>query len=802
MRKVEKRKKRLFRKNVRNLICVVMMIVLIFNITMVDAGSNDSKIEKNKVDGIYAVTNISGVDRIFYLNMYTLDDRISYCIELGVDITSDIYSSTYDFYLSNLSEEQIKYIKNVSYFGYGYSNHSDIKYYMAAQEIIWEYLSGNEIGWTNVMDVNGERINIESYKEEIMTLVNDYYRGINLDTYVSDMDVLIGQEVVISDINNNLKYYDVIAGEHGSANIIDDKLYIKFDTDYVGQDVVVLMRKQVYDYDVSLYYQDSSQKLISNGNIDEEIELRFNIKGKDIYFQLKDSVDIKHNGQFSYSGIAYELFSADNKYFGRITSDAYGSIVVRNMPYGKYHIRGIGVNRAYYFDYIDYYFDFFSDDIVYLEAHPIVNEIKVLKLFGDDDELEVEKGVIFEVYNVDGSFYDDFITGADGVGIIDVPYGKYVIKQKTSSYGYYMVEDFSVDATKRKSEAISYTLVDEQIQSNLVINSKDEDGNFVIEDGISYKIKRDSEYLEFDGITEFQSIDGIMILSGKLAYGDYIVEVINNSNNYMGEVGHINLSIGDNSNFILQDNELWLEVDVNYLVKKGNVKVVTFKEEVIYDDNNFYYDYIENDNVMLDVIASEDIIVNGKVVYKSGEIVKSIVTDGKGEYLIEDIYLGKYCLVGEKIENCFEARDKVMLEVKIVTKLEKGNVNIHNLTSDMEDIMGTTIDLINKDGQVIYVGVTNEEGLVKINELAYGDYCIKESNVSDYYLLNEDEICFSINSSEPVKLEFVNKKIGKKVIDVPNTFSDKKSIRKLIMLVIMMFLGGIIYRVKVGNKVY
>lgn len=801
MRKFERRKRRLFKRKIRNIICIVLMIILIFNMTMVDAGSNDSKIEKNRIDGIYAVTNIDGINRIFYLNMYTLNGRVSYCIELGVDISSDIYNSTYDFNVSKLNEEEINYIKNISYFGYGYDNHNDIEYYMAVQEIIWEYLGSEDVYWVNVMDVDGERINIDSYKEEIVTLVDDYDDGVNLENYVDNMSVIIGEELVLRDINDNLKYYDVVWGENCYAEIVDDNLHLKFNTNYVGNEVIKLIRKKVYDYDTLLYYQGDSQKLISNGNVDDVVELKFEVRGQDIKIQLRDSVDIAHNNQFNYSGILYELFSEDYRPYGRFESDKDGKIVIKNMPYGRYYIRGIGVNRAYYFDKVKNYFNFFDDNIIYLEVHPVINNIKILKLYGDENNLIGEEGVIFEIYNKDGSFYDDIVTDKDGVGAVDVPYGEYIIKQKNSSYGYKKVEDFSVDARKKQNAPISYTLLDEMIKTNLVINAINKEKEKIVEEGISYRIKINDEYIEVDGKIEFNGIDGIMKFPIKLGYGDYVIEIINNSKNFRSDVEKIEITINDNSDFFIKDNELCLDIDINFVNKLGKVKIKTLSEEMIYVDNSYYYDYKELGNVKVSFVANEDIVVNGNVVYKNGDIVDNFVTDVNGEYLLNELYFGSYCLVMENERSCFEINSENELLVKLRHDLDKGSVIVHNLSSDLENIMGTSMELYNNLGQVIYIGVTNEEGIINIKDLRYGDYCVKERSVKEDYLLNEDKVCFSINKDEVVKLEVINKKVGKKIINVPNTFSNKKSIKKFVLLFVLLLFGGIIYKIKISNKI-
>lgn len=800
MKRIKTSKKRLIFRKIRYVVGLLFLIILAFRLTLVEAGSNDSKIERNRVDGIYAVTKLNGVNRIFYLNMYTLNERIAYCIELGVDINSEIYNSTFDFNISNLSREKIEYIKNVSYFGYGYGEHNDIYYYMATQEIIWEYLDDIEIEWTNVLDINGERVNIDNYKNKIINLVNDYCEGIKLDGYDSNMVVSIGDEVIISDINNNLSYYDVLSSEHCDAVIEEGKLYLKFDTDYVGKEEIKLKRKQVYSYDSSLYYQGNSQKLISNGNVLDEIRLSFDIKGKKLSIQLRDSIDIKHNNQFDYLDTTFELYNSDKVFLGRIKSDKEGRIFVNNLPYGKYYARSVYENEAYLFNYIDHHFEFTSEDeLVYIYLQPIISEISILKLYGEADNLLRESGISFDIFNIDGSLYDSFTTNDDGIGSIKVPYGEYVIKQKNSSYGYDMVDDIYVDCRKYSKNPIVYTLVDELILSNLVVNVKDINNSKIVEDGISYKVKKDGEYLIIDGVSEFKSIDGVMVLPNKIGYGEYVIEVINNSSNYFIEDKKISFVIDDNSNFKLVDGELYFELDVIGDLVDSEVQVKAFRENIKYNDNTYYYDYVKDAGLELSLVAFEDIVVNNQIIYMSGQVIGNIITDRNGEYLIENIYLGEYCLVdGSDNRECFEVIDDNKLVVEFKSNLNKGKVKVHNISSEMDDIMGTVMEFKNDKGDIVYIGSTNEYGIITIDNLVYGKYCFSQRSVDNNYLINKDKICFLLND-ELVNLEVVNKKAGKKIIMIPDTFSDKNSIKKLIILSLIL-VGGVIYKVKIRSK--
>lgn len=801
-RKINRKKRIIIVRSLKILIVVLLIIVLSFGVVLVKAGSNDSVIEKNRMEGIYAIAEVRGEKHLYYLNMYTLNGRSSYCIELGVDISTDIYNSTYDFSVSNLSEDKIKYIKDVSYFGYGYNGQNDYRYYMASQEIIWEYLNGVNVEWTDVLDVNGKRINIDSYKKIILDLVNDHGRGNSFSGYSKGMEVKIGEEVIIGDNNDNLEYYEVVDCNHCKGEIVGNNIYIDIDIDYVGNGSITLGRKKVYEYDSMLYYKDNSQKLISNGNVDDNIILDFNIKGDYLVLQLKDTIEIKKNNQFDYSGIEFMLYDQNKKKLKDVIScDKNGRIIIDNMPYGKYYVKQITYNYAYKFNNVFQMVNFDDDGINYIDIIPVINEIEIIKYFGEEGDLKEEEGIIFEVYNMDGTLYDSFITNKFGIGSLKVPYGEYIVKQKNTSYGYKKVEDFYVDLKADYSSAVRYSLLDEAFRCNLIINTKDMDGNLILDSGFSYKLKQNGSYLMFDDKNSFDSNNGVVLIPVKLGYGDYEIEVINNNDNYVERVEVINFSINDKSDFILKEGDINVEVDINYDVVKGSALVSTYIENVNIVNNSFYYDYAVNGNIKLDLVAGNDIIVNGIIKYKKDEIINKLITDKDGKYLIEDMYLGNYCLIlDDGNRECFDVLGNRRVDVDIRSKVDKGMVVIRNISNNFDNVSGSVVELYNSDNKLMYVGVTNDDGIIKINDLVYGDYCIKQKSVGSNYLLNEEKLCFSLNNENVIDIEFVNKMKDRKFIEVPNTSSDKRSVKKLIMLFLLIGIGGIIYKVKVINR--
>ena len=64
-------------------------------------------------------------------------NEFAYCIEPFSFFNGDqAYESTIT--PNNLSQEQIDRISKIAHFGYGYTNHSDLKWYAITQMMIWQ----------------------------------------------------------------------------------------------------------------------------------------------------------------------------------------------------------------------------------------------------------------------------------------------------------------------------------------------------------------------------------------------------------------------------------------------------------------------------------------------------------------------------------------------------------------------------------------------------------------------------------------------------------------------------------------
>ena len=70
------------------------------------------------------------------------DGTIGYCINPYDMINTDLYYQEYDYNdnLFGLTNEQLDRMNLISYYGYNYQNHTDLKWYGITQYLIWEAL--------------------------------------------------------------------------------------------------------------------------------------------------------------------------------------------------------------------------------------------------------------------------------------------------------------------------------------------------------------------------------------------------------------------------------------------------------------------------------------------------------------------------------------------------------------------------------------------------------------------------------------------------------------------------------------
>ena len=162
-----------------------------------------------------------------YQIINSTNGNLVYCIEPGVllkDGTFNEYHNPGEINIK-MSEEEWQTVQKIAYFGYGYQDHTDIKWYAATQFMIWDYLLKDR-GEIYFLDDNNQKINL--YTNEINAIqkeLNNYpsmpsFSGVSVPTYHTK----INEELVLEDKNNILNQITITNDQELSYEIKDNNL--------------------------------------------------------------------------------------------------------------------------------------------------------------------------------------------------------------------------------------------------------------------------------------------------------------------------------------------------------------------------------------------------------------------------------------------------------------------------------------------------------------------------------------------------------------------------------------------------
>ena len=820
MKKIKSRKEKikLIKITKRPLIILSTIILIITTIT-VNAGTQDSNLERTTIDNVYAIANLEDGKHLYNLEIYKMNNRTAYCLEIGKKITTNTYNSTTDLTTTGLSNEQIEYIKKIMYYGYDYSNHNDYRYYMAAQELIWEYIENIDVYWTTELDLNGQEMPIEIYKR---TIEKEIERSSLIPSFSNkEYQLLAGQELELEDTNRVLSDFDITITNTVSYNKNNNILNISTNKDRLQNIEVTLTRKNYYSQDSTLYYSDSSQKLISAGKLDMPTT-KFNIEtiGGNLNIKLvdADTKDPLSQGQASLTGASYAIYDENDKVVDTFTTEEGVLNRIENLLPQKYYIKQLKASQGYKLNdnIIEFEINSFEKDLV-VEEEIIKSKLEILKLFGNKNtgSYNTELGIKFNIYDNNSNLYQTIITDELGYTETELIYGNYTIKQENTTPGYEKIPDLNITIDENTEEKIRYNLFDDIIETKINIITIDKESNKeILEENITYKLKdkNTEEYISYNGIDTFKTNkSGQVLIPKSLPYGTYILEQVTSPQHYMENNDIITIVIDDNSNYTYNmNNELVLNVEYYNQIIKGVVHITTNEEQLKISENKFTYEQKPTPNKELEIYAKEDIITpDGELHYNKGDKVDILSTNEEGKVDTPILYLGEYCI--EEVSNnnyyCLKLENKdnittlVEEELAITSKIEKYNITLTNIDEESNTIKGSVIELYTENDELINTSITNDKGIIKINNLPNGKYYFIQKSVNSIYQLNEDKLYFEIKDDN-IALTIINKKTESKVflnIPIPNTLSNKKYIIEIISL-LLIILGVLIYVIKKKNN--
>ena len=518
------------------------------------------------------------------LAFYNLDGEVVYCVEPGLHITDNSYSES-NIDILGLSNEILESIKLIGYYGYEYPGHNTDNYRMATQELIWKKLKNINVSFWTGKNKTGDYINIETEKNEILSLINKHYLRPTIDTnLVLSMD----KEYEFIDNNNVLGDYEII---NDNSNLVvnknNNKLIIKGS---IGE-YSIKLKKFKYDNQTSILYVGSdgiSQKMMKL-RMDEDIFYNINIHivGGKIKLNKLDN-DNKTNkviGNSSLKDAVYGIYDLNNNLVDKIKTNELGIGSSNYLKLDKYIIKEITPSYGYELDNNSYEVELNLDNLeqelnVY-EKLKKVDVILIKTIEGESSLLSGEGNITFEIYFKDtNELYKKIIANDDGVCKLKLPYGNYVVHQVNTNRGFIKSDDFEILINEDKE--IIKVIYDKKI-GNLKIIKIDSDTNELLSDALIEVYDENnnliySDYTNEDGIVEIndlligkykviekESPDGY-ILNNK----EFIVDINKDKIDYVLEIPNEKI----NNILDIPDDKIEIEVPSTASFEKKSIKIV------------------------------------------------------------------------------------------------------------------------------------------------------------------------------------------------------------------------------------
>lgn len=742
-------------------------------------------------------------------NLYDLDGKTAYCIEPGVNITTSDYEGAIGWINSPYSDEVNRKIQLYGYYGYNYPGHGNLRYRAAAQSLIWEATGGQIIEFWTEKYGNGNFINLNVERNEILRLASTHYEVPIFDS--DTKDAVIGETTTFTDTKGILSNFDVVKSSDASVSINGNTLSV---TPNVVGNITVVLKKKTYTQDPTIIFvgKDATSQKMGMFGVDDPVLVRvkLNVVGGSLKINKKD-LDTKLSkpqGDATFKNAVYELLDENYNFITNlIIDDSFSAKTDKILSPNKiYILREKTASEGYLLDKTEYRFKIDRDNLdIEMDVYEDVIEktVNIYKVFADGSTtiLKGEPNVSFEIYlKSTGEYYKTIKTDEKGFVSVKLPYGKWIFKQVSSTSGFEKVNDFEIVINNDSDEDITKIISNAEIKAKLkLIKVDSESRKMLVRDGIKFRIKnldtgeyvcQNVTYPGQEKICVFETKDGMFITPYVLGHGNYQIEELEEQSipGYVWNSEPLKFSIDENSKFI-QDDEFGLMLEVQFENKevKGEVEIKKVGEKLVIENGTFRYEEIELDGVHYDLIADGDIYSqDGTLIYKDKQLIKSFVTKD-GYFKLTNLYLGKYCLietktVGNHVLNskpyCFEIKykdqytDTIKLIINQKNYLAKGDFELSKVDlSTGEPVEGALIEIYTEDDILIYSGRTDKSGKLYVKGLESGKkYKFVEKEAPEGYILNDEIHEFEIlNNGDIVKDTLSNEKI---VIDVPNTFAN------------------------------
>ncbi len=431
-----------------------LMILLLLVSINVNAKSY-SFYEAEWIDGIYinryeSSTKITHYQKARFFREKSTDD-FAYCVEPEIKFDED-YSYTASEL--NLSGSTVKRMKEIAHYGYGYKNHTDKAWYAVTQVMLWQETEGkNNVYFTD--SLNGNKINkYDSMINEINTLIETNSKIPSFSTKTFYM--IENQELVLKDTNNVLNNYT------NSLNLPVTNNTINLKGLKEGTYNIKLNRKDNnYNDPVLFYISDGSQNLLKTGNLSY---LNTSIKVQVVKTKLtinkidKDTGNTTNTGKASFKNTKFELINTNTNETKELILSEDNNIIIDNIEFGTYKLKEIQAGEGYNLNTNIFEFTIDNNNLIQeltIENEVIKKKLIIHKTYGTKEKQVNEANIEFNIFDDNNKLIKTIKTDKNGNAEITLPYGKYIIKQLTTTEGYDFIDPIEIRVEDSKEQIIN-----------------------------------------------------------------------------------------------------------------------------------------------------------------------------------------------------------------------------------------------------------------------------------------------------------------------------------------------------------
>jgi hypothetical protein len=484
---------------------------------------------------------------------------------------------TYDYYYGmNTLEDKLKNkIALIVYYGYGYQDRTDIKWYNITQYLIWEEILKNENGQIYFKDTNNSKIKI--YEKEIELIKEDIKNFESNPSFLesgelkNSYDLKLTDKLIFEDTNNKLKDFDII----NDSNAIDyevknNKLIIKpIEPNIIS---IIFHRKTENLETMKIYINSLSHNLISRGKINtNNLVLTLNIKEPEVILK---GMSLEPN-KFPLTDNEYKIYSEEGiELYSNIRLNKEGISEKINLFPGKYYLEQTKTSYGYKLNQERIYFDINKEDITLdikneLETKKVSIEYQLIK---NNSDIALNSNIKLNIYDEANNFIKEITTDNNGKVSIDLIFGKYKIYKSTQNRD--IKELANIDVNENFNENKAIIIKEELLENNSDNESNIKKGTIIINkidyinnkplSGIKYALYNKDRELIKEAITD---LDGKIIFKD-LETGIYYIKEILNDGDYKRDE-EIKIEVKENIDTIITSNNR-TEIDVPNTYSRNN----------------------------------------------------------------------------------------------------------------------------------------------------------------------------------------------------------------------------------------